>query len=49
MEFVALAHEEGVSTGPESWLGPLLFFAIILVSVAVGKLIAKRKEVERSA
>ena len=42
MEFVVLAHEEGVKTGPEAWLGPLLFFGIVFLSVVVGKEVRKR-------
>lgn len=43
LNFIALAHEEGVSTGPDAWLGPVLFFAIIFLAVVVGKVIARRR------
>lgn len=43
MEFIAYAHEEGVKTGPESWLGPLLLFAIIFIAIFIGKLIKLMK------
>lgn len=40
--FVVLAHEEGVSTGQEAWLGPVLFFGVVILSVIIAKLIRRR-------
>lgn len=42
MEFVALAHEEGVSTGPEAWLGPALMLGIIFLSIVIGKVVRRQ-------
>lgn len=36
------AHEEGISTGQEAWLGPVLFFVIIFLSIIVTKSVTKR-------
>jgi len=45
LNFVVLAHEEGVSTGTNAWAGPLVFFGIVLISVVIAKFI-KRREVK---
>jgi hypothetical protein len=41
--FIVLAHEEGVNTGPDAWLGPLLFFVIILTSVIIGRVLRGKR------
>lgn len=40
---VVLAHEEGVGTGPESWLGPILLLIIIAFSIILGKVVKRRR------
>lgn len=40
--FVILAHEEGVSTGQAAWLGPVLFFGIVILSAITAQLIRRR-------
>ena len=46
--FTVYAHEEGVSKGPDSWIGSLIFFAIIFVSIITAKIIRKKWRVFKS-
>lgn len=40
--FIVYAHEEGGEVEVSSWLGPLIFFLIIVIAVLVVKFLKRR-------